>query len=112
MSLLKKNLWALPPRPFPGSGLLNRLSLEELVWRKGTTVFGYHPNVWRKDHEGNWIKRREYGNRDSLYGWEMDHIQPRASDGPDELWNLRPLQWQANLRRNWGSRLAGLLFKQ
>ncbi len=40
------------------------------------------------------MKRTEYGNRDSQYGWEIDHINP---DGGDGLSNLRPLQWANNV---------------
>jgi len=63
------------------------------VWEKGKIV-SKHPDVWRKDECDAWIKRTEYGNRDSKYGWEIDHIDP---DGGDELPNLRPLQWENNV---------------
>jgi len=66
----------------------------ERVWQKGTAV----PNstIWRKDQCTAWIKRDEYGNRSSVYGWEIDHIDP---DGGDDLSNLRPLQWKNNASR-------------
>ena len=72
------------------------------VWEKGTIVPNYDKNTWRKDKCDAWIKRNEYGNRDSIYGWEIDHITPKANGGGDELSNLRPLQWENNLRTSDG----------
>lgn len=63
------------------------------VWEKGQKVTGNDPNLWRKDECGAWMNRKEYGNRKSVEGWEIDHINPK---GPDELSNLRPLQWENN----------------
>ena len=68
------------------------------VWSKGKEIPGYDSSVWRKDSECNaWIKRGEYGNRDSKYGWEIDHINP---NGSDNLLNLQPLQWENNVAKS------------
>ena len=72
------------------------------VWEKGTVVSGNDPNVWRKDECKAWIGRQHYGNRDSQYGWEIDHIIPESEGGGDELSNLRPLQWQNNAGKQAG----------
>ena len=69
------------------------------VWEKGKPVENNDPNVWRKDDCGAWIGRNYYGNRNSQYGWEIDHISP---GGPDTLSNLRPLQWQNNVDKSDG----------
>jgi len=72
------------------------------VWEKGTVVSNNEPNFWRKDQCGAWIDRRHYGDRDSQYGWEIDHIKPESEGGGDELSNLRPLQWENNASKQAG----------
>lgn len=64
------------------------------VWEKGHADSNNDSNVWRKDDCTAWMKRSLYGNRESEYGWEVDHINP---NGGDDLSNLRPLQWKNNL---------------
>ena len=72
------------------------------VWEKGTVVPNNDPKVWRKDQCGAWIDRNQYGNRNSQYGWEIDHIKPESEGGGDELSNLRPLQWENNASKQGG----------
>ena len=69
------------------------------VWEKGKITGDYSPDSWRKDECNVWIKRDDYGNRNSKYGWEIDHISP---GGSDKLSNLRPLQWQNNTDKSDG----------
>lgn len=68
----------------------------EAVWRKGKAV-SLLGNLTRKDICGATIKRSEYGNRNSEYGWEIDHIDP---NGSDNLINLQPLQWKNNVEKS------------
>lgn len=70
------------------------------VWRKGHPIKDYDPNRWRRDDFGRAMKYSEYGNRNSDYGWEIDHIKPKADGGSDDLGNLRPLNYKSNLARN------------
>jgi len=71
----------------------------QAVWEKGEVIQGNDPSRWRKDQCGAWIGRAEYGDRDSQYGWEIDHISPGGSDA---LSNLRPLQWKNNTDKSDG----------
>ncbi len=66
------------------------------VWERGIKVNGYDENLYRKDICGAWIKKEEYGNRESAYGWEIDHFKPKSLGGTDDLLNLIPLQWENN----------------
>ena len=50
------------------------------VWEKATPVAGNDPAVWRQDQCKAWIGRRFYGNRNSEYGWEIDHIVPVSKE--------------------------------
>lgn len=72
------------------------------VWHKGQPIPGVDPNVARKDSCGATIHWTHYGNRDSRYGWEVDHIKAEANGGTDDLWNLQPLQWQNNVAKGDG----------
>ena len=48
------------------------------AWNRATVVEGFDENRFRKDACGAWIMRNKYGDTDSLYGWVIDHIIPRA----------------------------------
>ena len=62
------------------------------VWEKATNISGQYPDIWRQDQCKTWIGRKFYGNRNSEYGWEIDHITPISMRGADNLSNLRPMQ--------------------
>jgi 5-methylcytosine-specific restriction endonuclease McrA len=70
------------------------------VWQKGRIDSRYDPNMWRFDTYGSWMKWSDYGNRNSKFGWEIDHIVPTSKGGNDDLSNLQPLQWENNLRKS------------
>ncbi|WP_080436520.1 HNH endonuclease signature motif containing protein [Burkholderia ubonensis] len=75
------------------------------VWQKGEQVIvdGKVLVDWRKDQCGAWINRGKYGDRESDYGWEIDHISTKANGGGDELSNLRPLHWENNVAKSDGN---------
>ena len=55
---------------------------------------------FRRDSNGTWIRYQDYGDRNSEYGWEIDHISPTALGGSDTLENLRPLHFKANIQKS------------
>lgn len=63
----------------------------QLAWDKANRVDDNDSAIWRKDECGAWIQRTMYGDRNSQYGWEIDHILPQGSDDAS---NLRPLHWK------------------
>ncbi len=77
------------------------------VWMHGIEVFGLDKNEWRHDEFGNLIRFSDYGNRQSPYGWEIDHRHPKALGGSSLLSNLRPLHHRAN--STMGGILGGIL---
>lgn len=72
------------------------------VWDKGTAVPPNDAAIWRMDQRQAWMRRGDYGNRDSEYRWEIDHITPQSQGASDQLSNLRPLQWQNNANKENG----------
>lgn len=80
-------------------------SIKKAVWNKGTIIPNYSPDLWRWDKCGLVMKYSEHGNRNSKYGWEIDHINPVSNGGGDVLENLQPLNWENNVGKgdslNW-----------
>lgn len=72
----------------------------QIVWEKGSVIPSLDSNIYRKDKCGAIIKRSEYGNTQSKYGWEIDHMKPLAKYGTDDLFNLQPLQWENNRHKS------------
>lgn len=77
------------------------------VWAKGQIIQNYDPAVWRRDAFGHAIRYSDYGDRNSTYGWEIDHIHASALGGSDDLSNLRPLHCKNNA--GLGGLLGGIL---
>ncbi len=77
------------------------------LWQNTGTVEGENPVQVRRDASGAIIHYSDYKNRDSDYGWEIDHIYPKvlleAAGVPDELINdernLRPMNWKNNVSK-------------
>lgn len=78
------------------------------VWDRATIVEGFDKTRFRKDACGAWIIRDKYGDNDSLYGWEIDHIVPEAllkergytQKDIDNNDNLRALQHENNASKS------------
>ena len=73
--------------------------LKAAVWMKGYADSHYDPSIYRTDRYGLWMRYGDYGNRDSDYGWEIDHIVPVSRGGSDSLLNLQPLHWRNNAKK-------------
>jgi hypothetical protein len=70
------------------------------VWEKAKAGNQGTKDEWRKDYAGAWINRNKYGDHDSSYGWDVDHIKPTSKNGPDNITNWVPLQWENNLKKS------------
>ena len=53
--------------------MYNRKIIKQ-VWEKAIPQLNCNSCQVRKDTCGAWIVSGDYGNRDSEYGWEIDHI--------------------------------------
>jgi len=71
----------------------------EAVWQKGFIDSRYSAAVYRYDRYGYWIRRSDHGNRNSEFGWEIDHIVPVSLGGFSIINNLQPLNWQNNVKK-------------
>jgi len=74
------------------------------IWNKGIIDDKYPSERVRKDACGAFILYEDFGNRNSIFGWEFDHIFPAsklrekgiAEELIDNPVNLRPLNWKNN----------------
>ena len=74
------------------------------AWEQASVLDGRDKEVWRRDPCGALIKRDDYGNRSSEYGWEIDHVVSKAflieagasEEEIDNQDNLRAMHWANN----------------
>ena len=71
----------------------------DIIWDKALKIKGLPPQLVRKDVCGALIVRNRYGDRNSIFGWEVDHIYPVFKGGKDDMVNLRPMQWENNQKK-------------
>ena len=75
-----------------------------VAWNAAQTVDGFNKELYRKDACGAWIMWDKYGDTNSIYGWQVDHICPQnllsslgySQKKIDDPKNLRALQHQNN----------------
>lgn len=74
------------------------------IWQKGIIVDKYPSDKVRKDACGAFIRYEDFGDRNSIFGWEIDHIYPASKlkqkgvsvDNIDDIINLRPINCKNN----------------
>ena len=67
--------------------------LIEDVWEKAKPIRGLNPDVWRWDGGGNRIRFASY-RTEGDYGWKIDHKNPLAKGGTNNIRNLQALHWE------------------
>ena len=76
------------------------------IWYQSTrSINGYDHSLYALDNSGNEIHYQEYGNTDSDFGWEIDHIIPQVAGGQNVLSNLQAIHWRVNRAK--GDKLFG-----
>ena len=79
--------------------------LKRQIWEKGVVDDKYPSELVRKDACGAFMLYEDFDDRNSVFGWEIDHIYPVSklkmrNDIPaeliDDIRNLRPLNWRNN----------------
>jgi len=68
-----------------------KVSLLDLVWEKALQVPGMDPSLFRRDEQGSVIRKNDFNNQTSIYGWCFNHLTPIWEGGGEEPGNLQPL---------------------
>ena len=78
---------------YPRTTLLKEQRI--LIWQKADVLENKDPNEWRIDPCGACINWNEFRKR-TKYGWNIDHILPKAKGGTDMIHNLCVMHWKNN----------------
>jgi hypothetical protein len=68
-----------------------KLGLLEQVWEKAALIPGMDPSLVRRDEQGALIRKSEFNNESSIYGWCFHHLKPVWEGGSNDLGNVTPL---------------------
>lgn len=69
------------------------------IWDSLTTFPNENPNIFRYDPCGAKIKFSDYDNRESEFGWTIDHKYPVSLGGNNHPKNLQALHWKTNEKK-------------
>lgn len=76
------------------------IEVRRAVWAKSQLAPGNVDGSVRVDVCGAHMNWSDYGQViERGFGWEIDHINPVANGGSDDLSNLQALQWQNNRQK-------------
>lgn len=89
----------------PIANSLTQEARKRAAWAAARPVADYDSRLIRKDDFGLFIRWSDYGDRNSEYGWEIDHRRATILGGSDRPSNLRALHWRNNA--SLGGQLSG-----
>ena len=72
---------------------LSKDELEE-IWRKGEVILGVNPKFIRRDIYGNWIKRNDFNNIHSSFGWTVSSVKIQKFGEGEYYETLMPVHWK------------------
>ena len=57
------------------------------VWEKASPILGQDSDVFRTDMQGSWIRKKDFNNGDSIYGWTIYSLNSIAIENqkPEDL---------------------------
>ncbi|MBN2588238.1 MAG: HNH endonuclease [Sedimentisphaerales bacterium] len=70
----------------------------EAVWNKSQKIKDKNAFIYRCDILGNTLFRGSYGKQ-TIMGWEIDHIKSVSKGGTDDMNNLQILNSGANAKK-------------
>ena len=65
------------------------------VWEKASPITGQDSEIFRLDMQGSWIRKKDFNNIDSLYGWTIYPLNSPANDF-SKLHELIPVHTHEN----------------
>lgn len=68
---------------------------KDILWDKCAKIPHRNPAIYRLDPGNKLIRYADHGKQ-TEYGWQIDHIIPKAKNGADHIENLQALHWLTN----------------
>ena len=67
--------------------------LEE-IWRKAEIIIGVNPKYIRRDIYGNWIRKNDYNNFHSSFGWIAQTVKMQDFEEAEFYEKITPVHWK------------------